>query len=401
MSQFTCEVVRVKIEPHPNGDSIEIARVGDYQSIVRKGQFADGDLAVYIPEQAVLPNYLLKELKFWDEFKGKGTLSGAAGNRVRAIKLRGVVSQGLLMDGGNSINKKEAIVLASGYGDEVTDTDPTRALRPFIEGDDVAEFIGVKKYEPVIPQHMAGRVVGYAWDSTHAYDFDNIKKFPDDIQDGDEVVITEKIHGTNIQIGVMPESMSNEKFHRGRVIVTSKGQGAKGFPLDTTDDTNLYVTAAKKYGLLDKVLDYYGFFANKYNKPIFFIGEVFGKTPGGADVQQGFSYGQKDLTLALFDICIGNRGREEYLKFDNFMSVCAYMDAPTVPVLYRGPFSKEKMLELTDGMETLSARRTHIREGVVVKCVNEIPSHKTKRRIFKSVSNAYLLRKGGDCDEFQ
>lgn len=46
MSQFSCNVVRLKIEPHPNADAIEIARVGDYRSIVRKGQFKDGALAV-------------------------------------------------------------------------------------------------------------------------------------------------------------------------------------------------------------------------------------------------------------------------------------------------------------------------------------------------------------------
>lgn len=423
MSQFTCEVIRVKIEPHPNADAIEIARVGDYQSIVKKGQFADGDLAVYIPEQAVLPEWLLKELGFWDDFKGKGMLSGAAGNRVRAIKLRGIVSQGLLLgSSSNNPGKEEAenmglngvelngqwfptaVYVSRSVTDEELDgplesrPDGTRLME---EGADAAEFLGIKKYEPVIPQHMAGRVVGFAWEATHAYDFDNIKKFPDDIQEGDEVVITEKIHGTNIQIGLVPTSMANEKFHRGRVIVSSKGQGAKGFPLDTTDDSNLYVTAAKKYGLLDKILDFYGEAVDAQEKPMFLIGEVYGKTPGGAAVQQGFDYGQHELTLALFDVCMGNRGREEYAPALFFEGICADLGVPTVPVLYRGPFSKAKMLELTDGKETISGRGVHIREGVVVKCANEIPSHKTKRRIFKSVSSAYLLRKGGDCDEFQ
>lgn len=97
MSTFECPVVRVAIEPHPNADAIELARVGGYLAIVKKGQFKDGDLAVYIPEQAVLPEWLLKLLGFWDDLNGKGTLSGSAGSRVRAIKLRGVLSQGLLI----------------------------------------------------------------------------------------------------------------------------------------------------------------------------------------------------------------------------------------------------------------------------------------------------------------
>ena len=55
MGAFECAVVRVSVETHPNADAIEIAKVGDYQSIVKKGQFNTGDLAVYIPEQAVVP----------------------------------------------------------------------------------------------------------------------------------------------------------------------------------------------------------------------------------------------------------------------------------------------------------------------------------------------------------
>lgn len=393
MSQFTCEVVRVKIEPHPNADAIEIARVGDYQSIVKKGQFADGALAVYIPEQAVLPEWLLKELGFWDEFKGKGMLSGAAGNRVRAIKLRGIVSQGLLY---STQPYSDTEVLVDSEPHEGNSGAGIVAI-----GGDASACMGITKYEPAIPQHMAGRVVGFAWEATHAYDFDNVKKFPDDIQEGDIVVITEKIHGTNIQIGLVPSSMANEKFHRSRVIVSSKGQGAKGFPLDTTDETNIYVAAAKKYGLLDKLLDFFGDHVDFMGRPMFLIGEVYGKTSGGAAVQQGFDYGQSELTLALFDVCEGNRGREEYAPHSGFTAICSDLQVPTAPVLYVGPFSKAKMLELTDGKETVSGRGVHIREGVVVKCVNEIKAFSGKRRIFKSISNAYLLRKNGDADEFQ
>lgn len=401
MSQFTCEVVRVKIEPHPNADAIEIARVGDYQSIVKKGQFEDGVLAVYIPEQAVLPTWLLKEMKFWDEFKGKGMLSGAAGNRVRAVKLRGVVSQGLLLGVQcTTVNGETRHSVARYEGDSPEIGDIHDHL-DVSEGTDVAEFLGITKYEPAIPMHMAGRVVGFAWEATHAYDFDNIKKFPEDIKEGEWVVMTEKIHGTNIQVGVVPTSMANEKFHRGRVIVSSKGQGAKGFPLDTTDETNLYVMAAKKYGLLDKMLDFYGNLADQFKRPIFLIGEVYGMTPGGAAVQQGFDYGQHDIALAAFDICLGNRGTEQYLPHEAFDVACRDLQVPTVPVLSVGPFSKENMLLLTDGKETVSGRSVHMREGLVVKCIYEERSRAGKRRIFKSISNDYLLRKGGDVDEFQ
>ena len=54
MSTFAVHVVRVAIEPHDNADALEIARVGDYRSVVRKGQFQSGELVAYIPEQALV-----------------------------------------------------------------------------------------------------------------------------------------------------------------------------------------------------------------------------------------------------------------------------------------------------------------------------------------------------------
>ena len=57
MSTFAVHVVRVAIEPHDNADALEIARVGDYRSVVRKGQFQSGELVAYIPEQPVLPGF--------------------------------------------------------------------------------------------------------------------------------------------------------------------------------------------------------------------------------------------------------------------------------------------------------------------------------------------------------
>lgn len=132
MSEFACEVVRVKLEPHPNADAIEICRVGDYQSIVRKGQFQDGDLAVYIPEQAIVPTWMLREMGMYDEERQKGGLAGGLGNRVKAIKLRGVLSQGLMY------NVPQRLVL---------------------EGDDVAEYLDIFKYEPAVPSHMRGRKI--------------------------------------------------------------------------------------------------------------------------------------------------------------------------------------------------------------------------------------------------
>lgn len=96
MSSFQVPVKRIRaIEAHPNADAIEFAVVDGYRSIVRKGDFASGELVAYIPEASIVPEAVIRRLGLWDAEKGKGKLSGKAGNRVSAIKLRGQISQGL------------------------------------------------------------------------------------------------------------------------------------------------------------------------------------------------------------------------------------------------------------------------------------------------------------------
>ncbi len=97
MATFECKVYKLTIEEHPNADVIELARVGDYYSVVRKGQFKTGDMGVYIPEGAIVPDWLLLRLGL------EGKLAGKQRNRVKAIKLRGVLSQGLIFPVDESI----------------------------------------------------------------------------------------------------------------------------------------------------------------------------------------------------------------------------------------------------------------------------------------------------------
>lgn len=385
MSEFSCPVVRISIETHPNADAIEIARVGDYQSIVKKGEIADGHLAVYIPEQAVLPEWLLRQMGFWDDTKGKGMLSGTLGNRVRAIKLRGVLSQGLVLrlSEGNVLTYPPRADGACGHQCQ--------------EGENVADLLDITKYEPPLPSHMAGKVVGIDLAATLKYDFENLKKYPDLFITGEPVVITEKIHGTFIQVGVVPSSMANERYYKGRVIVSSKGLGGKGFVLDHTDETNLYIQAAKRHNLLDSVLEYFGSSADEHEVPYFVCGEVFGTTPTGAVVQD-LTYGYAELAFRLFDVCAGTRGQEEFFPFELMVEAANNLHVSVAPVLYVGPYSKEKVLELTDGNTAVQpfSRRSavrQIREGVVVKSSVEARHPKYGRKIAKSVSEAYLLRK--------
>ncbi len=90
MSSLSCDVVKLDIEPHPDADALDLARIGDYRAVVAKGMFKSGDMAVYIPEASVLPGPVIEKLGL------VGRLAGSNKNRVKAIKLRGVLSQGLV-----------------------------------------------------------------------------------------------------------------------------------------------------------------------------------------------------------------------------------------------------------------------------------------------------------------
>lgn len=357
MSTFAVTVVPVVIEPHENADALEIARVGDYRSVVRKGQFKSGDLVAYIPEQALVPEPLLVEMGL------SGRLAGKDKNRVKAIKLRGVLSQGLVVE-----------------------------ARPgWSPGQDVSGELGVVKWEPPVPTQMSGQVYPAGLDRCVRYDVENFKAFPEVLADGEPVVFTEKIHGTWCQLGVLPRAEAH-----GRLVVSSKGLAGRGlaFLVDAeANATNLYLRVARSLDIEARVSA--AFAATiAAGAPVFVLGEVF-----GAGVQD-LSYGAKSasdaaLGFRVFDIYTGWIGQGAFLGDAELDLACAALSLPRVPVLYRGPFSREVMRAHTDGKETVSGKGMHIREGVVIRPQVERTHDGLGRVQLKSVSEKYLLRANG------
>ena len=130
-----------------------------------------------------------------------------------------------------------------------------------------------------------------------------------------------------------------------------------------------------------------------YNENVFYIlGEVYGR--GIQDLQ----YNTMNPGFRVFDIYVGKPNQGRYLEWSEiaYMMVLKNSAAEAkelmVPILYQGPYSKEVLNEYTNGQSTLGG---NIREGVVVKTSPERENSKGSRAIFKSISEAYLLRKGG------
>lgn len=367
MADFGVRILRIdEVNPIEGADKIEAVKIGDYNCVVAKGEYKPGDLVAYIPEQAVVPEDILVEMGL------KGRLAGQQKNRVKAIKLRGVLSQGLIYSLGAITERLTPV-----YGSDIE----------FYEGSDFAEALGITKYEPPMPAHFKGQLSRPRGNySLLKYDIENIKGYKNVLQDGEEVQITEKIHGTLMQAVYWPEE--------GQFAVASKGLGARGFIIEDTDANqgNVYIRAARLHNVEAKiknvahVLHAMGF-GNKF-KALFVVGEVFGSGV------QDLGYGHNELGLRVFDIYVGEPGTGQYLDAQLMRNVAELVGFECVPLLYQGPYSREVLDGFTTGMETVSGKKFNIREGVVVKPVEEREDPKLGRVILKSVSEAYLLRKG-------
>jgi RNA ligase (TIGR02306 family) len=195
-------------------------------------------------------------------------------------------------------------------------------------------------------------------------DIENLRNFPTVISEGEEVVVTEKIHGTNARIGVV----------EGVLLAGSHGLQRKR-PAPDKLATSLYwfpSTLATVMTLLDSLKD--------KQRQVILYGEVYGSRV------QKLHYGKKaGLGFAAFDLLLDGR----YVDYDEFKGLCEQHGVETVPALGRGPYSPELVRSLSRGRTTL--QDTHIREGVVVKPVMERLDPAIGRVILKYLNDDYLL----------
>jgi RNA ligase (TIGR02306 family) len=365
MSHFDVCVHRLdEVLPHPNADRLELARVRGYHCVVPKQAFVAGDLVAYIPEAGILPTSLIKELDL------TGKLAGPEKNRIKAVMLRGMLSQGLVV-----------------------------AARPgWFEGQSVMADLGVEKFSPGLPPGAEGERYLLEESERLVFDIENIKSFGHLIEDGELVTMTEKVHGVFMAVGaVLPEDARPEHF-QSRAYVASKGVLAdrQAF-IDDPDKPHLYLDAARAQQLREKAIN----LSNAIGRGVLIMGELF-----GAGVQD-LAYDAKQAPqYRVFAIAVRAKHDDtlpptpsgwHFADDDALDAMVGMLGLCRVPVLYRGPFSAQALEEATNGRETLSGQEVHIREGVVVLPVKERFSAElpTGRVALKSVSVAYLTRTGG------
>ena len=361
MSTLVVEVCEVKaVYPHPNADALEFITVKGWPVIVQKALgLKVGDRVVYFPPDTVMPPQLADRLgiaKYLAPLPREIDGSRKPDLRVRAARLRGQPS----------------------YGTIDHQVDPAWEV-----GRDVREHYGVTKFEP--PERPADGDALPSVAAFHRYtEIENIRNFPGVLKPGEEVVITEKLHGKNCRLGLVRvpgEGGETFEFLAGSNDLRRKDVDAKGRPSDFWRPMTEAVRALLRH-------------LNGGERNVVLFGELYGS--GVQDMAYGLGNGAK--AFRAFDIAVDGT----YLGHDEKATVLSRFGVEAVPVLYRGPFSWSVVEEHTYGPTTMcppdQAGRFGGREGCVVAPVVERYDPAlggSGRVILKSISADYLARKGG------
>ena len=330
-------------------------------------------------------------MEFWKD--DRGTLAGSKGDRVKAIRLRGIFSQGVLYSLDCSLDGEQHYITA--YDNE------THTRQQFVKEDsDVAEFLGITKYEPPIPVHMAGEVSGANTEYSFHYDIESIQKYDKVLEIGEDVVVTSKRHGTFCCLAYAPD-LNDLEFLNGKFFAASKGLLAKGLLLKNNEANannvyNKFLHSKNDDGtmmtdILIRISEFFG------NQTIYIFGEIFGRGI------QDLTYQLEFPRLEIFDIYVGKPNVGRYLNDAELDSVLQNIAGlKRVPILYRWPFNINKMIELRDGNDIIDGQTINqIREGIVIRSSVERKNKWIGRVQLKFISPAYILRKNANATEYQ
>jgi len=322
----------VDIQPIPGADAIVVATVKGWKVVVKVNEYKVGDLAVYYEIDSFLPIRPQFEFLRKSSFKRMGSNEGF---RLKTIRLRGQISQGLLTPIPEGISNPK-------------------------EGDDLTEALDIVKYEPPIPAQLAGKIKGTFPSFIPKTDEIRIQNFESEVgfsPVGERAYVTEKLDGTSFTC-----YFNNGVF----------GVCGRNWELSETSDNSLW-RMANLLQLKEKM--------TKHGKNIALQGELV-----GAGIN-GNLYGLSDHKLYFFTGYDIDKGRRMF--FDELEWVLFGLQLQMVPLLEKYGFVipnesniVDYMLKYAEGKSVLNMEVD--REGVVVRGLEREFS-------FKAISNTYLL----------
>ena len=328
------------IQPIPDADKIEVATVQGWKIVIRKGEFKVGDPCVYFEIDSLIPRAP------WNDFLAdrlSEKKDQKAPIRLRTIKLRKQISQGLVMP----LN-----ILPMDIGE-------------IEEGQDLTEILNIEKYEVPIPACLSGQVRGDLPGIVPITDETRIQSYPALIQEfqGEEVYWTIKIDGTSgtfVNIGG-----DHHVCSRKLSLLETEG--------------NTYWKMYHKYGLKE-ILNAAGDIAIQ--------GEV-----AGPSIQKN-KLGLKDHELFVFNVL--DLHDRKYFNYANLVEFCKTYNLQMVPVAKVEVFNIQSVDEIVQLATEVRYPNGRLGEGYVIRPVVERYSKALSGRAsFKVINNKYLLDDGG------
>lgn len=360
MRQLVTKRIVRELVPISGADRIELARVDGWQCVVKKeDRFKVGDTALYFEIDSMLP---IEDQRF--AFLSKGKIQPYA--RIKTIRLKGALSQGLLIP--------------------ISSLTPSE-LERVAAGEDLTTILGVQKYEPPLP--TGGKQVGtFPIQLVPKTDQERIQNMPYALTTRPSFLdyeVTEKLDGTSCTIwyhcqdgvATLQDSLQMQLQRNPHVGVASRNWEMQ------RDDENVYSKVLRENDLVVKL--------GALGRNIAIQGEIIG--PG----IQGNKYGLTKQEFYVFDIY--DIDVKKYLMFCERWELAKQLGLRHVPIIKteaqekfswhpdlneRGdPMMLESILTFADGSSILNPAA--MREGLVFKALDGSMS-------FKAISNEWLLK---------
>lgn len=325
------------VSPIEGADAIECAVVGGWTVVVKRGEYRPGDLAVYCEIDSWIPHELAPFLSKGSEPR---IYNGVKGERLRSIRLRDQLSQGLLLPRHTVLDKVGEIR----------------------EGDDVTELLGIQKWEAPIPAQLAGEVKGAFPGFIPKTDQERVQNLTAELEIWKEKnytwEATEKLDGSSMTVYV----------HGGEAGVCSRN-----LELRQNESNSLWRVAVREQ-LIEK-LQSTGLNLALQGE---IIGEGIQKNPYGIRGQDFYLYDVYDIDAArYYNAHLRQRLAQELnIKHVPVLDTAVKFDAATTVA---------GLLSQAEAKSLLNAKTE--REGIVFKCIECEAS-------FKSISNKFLLKNG-------
>lgn len=363
-------IVRVSaLVPITHKTNIEIAQVAGWQCVVRKDEFHEGDLAVYLSLNCV-PDAADANFDFFRATKAK---------YVKTAKIGGVVSQGLLgplrwlTDRGHDVSEVR----------ESEDVTAKMGVSKFVHAEEAAQYTAAPAAKKTTKPQSEGGLE---------------EEGEEEDQDA-KVVVVPKTDAERLQRD--PKYWLNQAERCSELVVTRKEDGcsatfvwhngafslrSRNRVIDAPDGASKhYFAAARSYDLESKM--------RALGRNLAVQGELCGPKINGNRHQLA-----SGPTLSVYDVFDLDKGK--YLPYDEVCAVCAQLELPQVPVLYRGPpplfpggLTKDSLIAFARGVTYGADVRG---EGIVVNgsddeddAIEGVPGLRTH---FKVISDLYLLK---------